>query len=282
MLKNASCNGKWQMEDGKAQRQPLFSIYHLPFSIQAVVSQRPVRAAYEEDRVLASGAQMDERIRPLVEKIWNYHRLHHELSHADAILGLCSHDTVVAERAAQLFLDGWAPLLIFAGGLGVITRHLWSEPEADQFARIAIGMGVPEDRILIENRSTNTGENVLFTRRMLAARGIEPHRFILVQKPYMERRTYATFRKMWPGPEAIVTSPQISLDDYLARYSHETFSPDDVISIMVGDLQRIRVYPEKGFQIPQEIPPDVWASYEELVRAGYNRHLIAEAPEAGR
>lgn len=221
---------------------------------------------------------MDERIRPLVEKIWNYHQLHHDLSHADAILALCSHDTIVAERAAELFLEGWAPLLIFAGGLGVITKHLWSEPEADQFARIAIGMGVPERCILTENRSTNTGENVRFTREMLAARGITPRKFILVQKPYMERRTFATFRKFWPEPEIIVTSPRMALDDYLARYSHEKLSPDDVISIMVGDLQRIRLYPEKGFQIPQEIPADVWAAYEELVRAGYDRNLVAEAP----
>ena len=220
---------------------------------------------------------MDERIRPLVEKIWRYHQLNHELSHADAILALCSHDTIVAERAAQLFLDGWAPLLIFAGGLGVITRHLWSEPEADQFARIAIGLGVPADRILTENRSTNTGENVRFTRQMLADRGIDLRKFILVQKPYMERRTYATFRKFWPEPEIVVTSPRISLDEYLGRYSHETFSPDDVISIMVGDLQRIRLYPEKGFQIPQEIPDDVWDAFIALVDAGYDRHLIADA-----
>lgn len=220
---------------------------------------------------------MDERIRPLVEKIWHYHQLHHELSRADAILALCSHDTVVAERAAQLFLEGWAPLLVFAGGLGAITKHLWSEPEADQFARIAVRLGVPEGCILTENRSTNTGENVLFTRRMLTGRGIEPRTLILVQKPYMERRTYATFRNFWPEPEVFVTSPRFSLDEYLTRCSHETLAPDDVISIMVGDLQRIRLYPDKGFQIPQEIPDEVWAAYEELVRAGYDRHLIANA-----
>jgi uncharacterized SAM-binding protein YcdF (DUF218 family) len=75
---------------------------------------------------------------------------------------------------------------------------MWSEPEAELFARIAEGMGVPPDRIIVENRSTNTGENVLFTRRLLAEMGVEPESFILVQKPYMERRTYATFRKLWP------------------------------------------------------------------------------------
>lgn len=217
---------------------------------------------------------MDPRIRPLVERIWNYHQLNHELARADAIVALCSHDTVVAERAAQVYLEGWAPLVIFAGGLGAITRHLWSEPEAERFARIAVGLGVPEDRILKETRSTNTGENVLFTRRMLAARGLDLRRFIVVQKPYMERRSYATFRKVWPEADVVVTSPRIPMDEYLARCSHESFTADDVISIMVGDLQRIREYPAKGFQIPQEIPDAVWEAYTALVAAGYDRHLI--------
>src|SRR5688572_3968168 len=61
---------------------------------------------------------IDPRLRPFVERIWNYHRLDHELVSSDAILVLCSHDTSVAEYAAQLFLDTWAPLLIFSGGLG--------------------------------------------------------------------------------------------------------------------------------------------------------------------
>jgi uncharacterized SAM-binding protein YcdF (DUF218 family) len=200
--------------------------------------------------------------------------MNQRLVKADAILVLCSYDKRVAERGAQLYLEGWAPLLIFSGGLGSITRGMWSEPEADQFARVARGMGVPEERILIENESTNTGENVLFTKRLLAERGLDPERLILVQKPYMERRSYATFMKFWPEKEAVVTSPRASFDEYLSEYSNPDLSAADVISIMVGDLQRIRLYPAKGFQIPQEIPAEVWAAYEELVAAGYDKHLV--------
>jgi uncharacterized SAM-binding protein YcdF (DUF218 family) len=217
---------------------------------------------------------MHERLRPQIERIWNYHHMNHALANADVIVVLCSHDTIVAERGAELFLEGWAPLLVFSGGLGAITRNLWKDPEANRFARIAMRMGVPEDRILVENRSTNTGENVQFTRDLLAARGLDPSSFILVQKPYMERRTFATFNKVWPGKSVRVTSPQLSLDEYLARYSHNSLSADDVISIMVGDLQRIREYPSRGFQIPQHIPADVWQAYEDLVKAGYDRHLL--------
>src|SRR5437879_6538844 len=141
---------------------------------------------------------MDDRIRALARKVWDYHHVDHQLSHGDVILVLCSHDKVVAARGAELFLEGWAPLLIFAGGLGAITRHLWREPEADQFASIAIGMGVPKDRILVENRSTNTGENVRFTKQLLAERGLAPDRFIRVQKTYQRRPRSATVEKWRP------------------------------------------------------------------------------------
>jgi len=222
------------------------------------------------DRVLRDG-----RIRALAETIWDYHRLNHQLTPADAILVLCSHDTVVARRGAELFLQHWAPLLIFAGGFGSITRRFWREPEADRFAQIAIAMGVPAECVLTENRSTNTGENILFTKQLLAARRLDPQKFIVVQKPYMERRSYATFKKIWPEKDLVVTSPPAaSFADYLGDGSHRELTADDVLSIMVGDLQRIRVYAEKGFQIHQDIPDDVWHAYEELVRAGYDRHLI--------
>ena len=217
---------------------------------------------------------MDHRARILAEKIWHYHQMKHQLEKADAILVLCSHDKKVAETGARLFLEGWAPLLIFAGGLGSITKDIWTQPEAGQFAEIAIGMGVPRDKILIENRSSNTGENIIFTKQLLAEKHIDPQRFILVQKPYMERRSFATFKKMWPEKEVIVTSPRVSFDEYLSEYANEKLSQDDVISIMVGDLQRIKLYALKGFQIHQEIPVDVWSAYEELVKAGYDQRLV--------
>jgi uncharacterized SAM-binding protein YcdF (DUF218 family) len=213
-------------------------------------------------------------IRALAEKIWNYHRMNHELAPADAILVLCSHDERVADRGAQLFLEGFAPLLIFSGGRGAITSRLWDEPEAERFARIAISLGVPAERVVIEPNSTNTGENVRFTRQLLAEEGIDPQSFIVVQKPYMERRSYATFLQYWPGKHVVVTSPQASFDDYLAQYTHTSLTPDDVVAIMLGDLQRIRFYPELGYQIAQEIPADVWDAFEQLVEAGYDKYLV--------
>jgi uncharacterized SAM-binding protein YcdF (DUF218 family) len=217
---------------------------------------------------------MDLQIQALAETLWDYHLMKHEIAAADAIFVLCSHDERVAERAAQLFYEGWAPLVIFSGGQGSITRTLWNEPEAERFARIAVELGVPRECILIEAQSTNTGENIEFTKRLLSERRIDLQKFILVQKPYMERRAFATFRKLWPEKDLIVTSPQVSFREYVDAYASRALSAADVVSIMVGDLQRIKIYPARGYQIAQEIPDEVWSAFEELVRAGYDKYLI--------
>jgi hypothetical protein len=86
----------------------------------------------------------------------------------------------------------------------------------------------------------------------------------------MERRAYTTFMKQWPGKEIRMASPPLGWDDY----PNALLTKDIILPLMVGDLQRIRVYPEKGFQIPQEIPDPVWAAYEELVRRGFTGHLV--------
>lgn len=215
---------------------------------------------------------MFAEINSLAKTIWNYHVLNQALKKADCILALGSNDLRVAERAAQLFLDGWAPLLIFSGGAGRLTEGMWGKSEAEMFADIAIKMGIPSSAILVESKSTNTGENVQFTKKLLAGKGINPESFILVQKPYMERRTYATFKKVWPEKEFIVTSPQILFE----KYPNELLSRELIINIMVGDLQRIKEYPARGFQIPQPIPPEVWRAFEKLVAAGYTHHLIKD------
>jgi uncharacterized SAM-binding protein YcdF (DUF218 family) len=209
----------------------------------------------------------------LAKIVWDYHHMNTPLQKADCIFVLGSHDTRVAERGAEIYLQGWAPLLIFSGGLGRLTKDLWSETEAGLFAKIALQKGVPEKDILVENRSTNTGENVLFTRQLLKEKGLDPQSFILVQKPYMERRTYATFQKQWPGKTVYVTSPQIPLEGYPTAEA----PLEQVINVMVGDLQRIRVYAGKGFQIHQDIPDEVWTAYEQLVALGFNKQLIKEA-----
>lgn len=215
---------------------------------------------------------INEETLRLAKKLWDYHHVNHTVEKAEFILVLGSHDLRVADRAAELYFEGWAPMIIFSGGLGNFTKEIWTETEADQFAAIAIKMGVPKESILVENKSTNTGENILFTQQLLAQKNIDPQSFIVVQKPYMERRSYATFKKHWPDKKLIVTSPQISFEDYPT----EEIPLERVMNIMVGDLQRIIIYPAKGFQVYQEVPPDVRNAYEQLIALGFNKHMMRE------
>jgi len=213
-----------------------------------------------------------EEIDNLAQTIWDYHHVNHQLKKADCLFVLGSHDTRVAEYAADLFLQGYAPYIIFSGDRGSLTARIFEKPEAEIFADIALAKGVPKDKIIIENKSTNTGENVQFTREILKQRGFDFNSFILVQKPYMERRTYATFKKIWPEKDFIVTSPPL---DFF-NYPNDKISQARVINVMVGDLQRIKIYPERGFQIFQEIPDNVWEAYKKLVEYGFTDHLVKE------
>lgn len=204
--------------------------------------------------------------------IWEYMQLNQQLHKADAIFVLCSLDTRVAEYAAKLYLDGYAKTVIISGGVGELTKNRFTKPEAEVFADIIASTGVPVNDIILESASTNTGENIRFTYDLLKTLDRKFSSFILVQKPYMERRTFATFKKQWPEPETEiqVASPRISYENYFTQDQ----SKELVINIMVGDLQRIREYPKLGYQTEQIIPENVRHAYEQLVAAGFTKHLI--------
>ncbi|KAL1870180.1 hypothetical protein Daus18300_005244 [Diaporthe australafricana] len=201
--------------------------------------------------------------------LYNYHRLNMPIQQSpDVILTLCSFDLRVAHRAVDLFDRRKLQYLIFSGGYGNRTVNVFTKPEAEVFADIALMRGVPRERILLEKESTNTGENVRFTYKLLNTMGLRPREIVLVQSAYMERRTYATFMKQWPDNTVrfSVTSPQLRFDEYPC----EAVPRDLFVTVMVETLLRIKNYPEKGFQITQEIPDNVWKAVKRLIAAGYN------------
>ncbi|PSU72977.1 hypothetical protein C9J22_03280 [Photobacterium phosphoreum] len=206
--------------------------------------------------------------------VWDYHLLHQPLVKSDCLFVLCSNDIRVAEHAAQLFLQGYAPYIVFSGNVGDITQGLFTCSEAEHFANIARGMGVPNDCIYIEPLATNTGDNIIKTRVLLDAKQLNPQRFILVQKPFMERRTLATFEKQWPNKSALVTSPPLMFDEF----ANDVISYGDLVNVMVGDLQRIRYYPALGFLTEQAMPQSVWQAYQYLVAVGFDDHLSPDLP----
>jgi hypothetical protein len=213
---------------------------------------------------------MKSKILKDARTLWDYLKLNQPLHKADCLLVMGSHDLRVAEYGAQLFIDGWAPMMVCSGGLGNQTRTLWDEPEARKFAKIARQMGVPEEKILLEEKSTNTGENIIFSRQLLQSKSINPLSILLVHKPYMERRAMATFQKLWPDKKAWVSSPPLIMEEY----PNEDICMEEMINIMVGDFQRILIYPQKGFQNEQLQTEEANISFRSLVKQGFSKHLI--------
>jgi uncharacterized SAM-binding protein YcdF (DUF218 family) len=180
----------------------------------------------------------------------------------------------VPEYVARLYQRGLAPFILISGkhaSAGLQTTN-WGMTEAEKFTEVMVANGVPPDKIILENESVNSGENVRFSYELLKRMGRIPRKIILAQKPTMERRAYATFRNFWPEEEyeLIVTSPPFSYEEYVGPIVDR----ETMIHIMVGDLQRIKLYPAMGFQIPLEIPAVVWDAYEKLVAAGFDKHLV--------
>ncbi len=202
--------------------------------------------------------------------LWEYLILNHHLQKSDVVIAMGSHDLRVAAYAAQLVLEGWAPLLICSGGFGRLTSGIWQESEAARFTSAAVAKGLSPEKIFQEDHSTNTGENLLFSKSLCKKQGIPTSTVLLIHKPYMERRVWAAMQKIWPEPKTAVSSPPLTFE----AYPTEDIPLEHVIHIMAGDFQRILVYPEKGFTIPQPVPDEVMDAFDLLVLNGFTQHLI--------
>lgn len=202
--------------------------------------------------------------------IWDFHQLHHELVRCDVAIGLGSHDLGVATYAAKLYHRGLFTTLVFSGATSPTTAARFPRGEAVHYRDEAIALGVPESAILIEPQAANTGENIAFSRERLHDAGIEPASVLLISKPYMQRRAYATCRKVWPEVQPVCASEPLTYEEYLASIGNEHF----VIDMLVGDLNRVMDYPQLGFAIDQDVPVDVTDAYERLIKNGYDSRLI--------
>ena len=208
-----------------------------------------------------------------LQTVWDYLGMHQTPEQADVIVGFGNFNTNIARRAAELYRQGLAPVVLFTGGLGRNTEGLLPEPEAVRFARVAMECGVPEKAILLEPESTNTAENILFTRRLLENRGIVHKRILGVHQPFMERRITAAMGVYWPEQAFRVTSPQVSISDYLADAKKQGVTENAAVSVIVGDFQRMDLYAKKGYQTPQYIPPEAWEAFHKLVAMGFDKQL---------
>ena len=196
----------------------------------------------------------------LINVLWRYLALEHPLKKADYLLVLGSNDVRIAEYAASLFLQGWVKQVLFSGAFGRLSQGQFSQPEAHIFADIATQKGVPQSAIIIEPRASNTGENIQFCQQLLNTKGLPASSALILTKPYMQRRAYATCKKQWPAL-AVSSAPHAFTEQ---TYPNKIITRQIIIEALLGEIQRIMGYPSKGFMAEQNIPEAVMAAYKKL------------------
>ncbi|MFE5160008.1 YdcF family protein [Streptomyces sp. NPDC056697] len=204
------------------------------------------------------------------ELIWDYHQMRHELRPCSVGIGLGSHDLGVASHTVGLYRQGLFPVMVFTGSNSPTTKERFPRGEAVHYREHALELGVPKEAVLVEPKAANTGQNAVFSRQVLAEAGIVPESVLVVCKPYEERRSYATFKKVWPEVDVVCASEPVGL----AAYAEGIGDAKLVVDMLVGALQRVMVYPEPGFTILQEVPEDVVGAFRRLADSGFDSRLL--------
>ncbi|TSB17687.1 YdcF family protein [Streptomyces benahoarensis] len=201
--------------------------------------------------------------------LWDFQQMRHEAKPCSVAIGLGSHDLGVADATVDLYRRGMAPLIVFTGATSRTTEARMPRGEAVHYRERALELGVPASAVLVETRARNTGENIRFSRALLEEAGVPVSSVLLVSKPYEERRAYATARKLWPEVEVISASLPLAFEGYVDSIQDARL----VIDMLVGAMQRLLVYPEKGFIVSQPVPEEVRAAYDRLCEAGFTSRL---------
>ncbi len=81
------------------------------------------------------------------------------------------------QHAIALYQAGYAPYLIFCGGLGGNPPT-----EAEVMRRLATSAGIPASAMILEDQSHSTEESLRNAKALMAARGL--HRAIIVSDPF--------------------------------------------------------------------------------------------------
>jgi len=189
----------------------------------------------------------------------------------DAIMGFGVFDLRLPVFCGELYTRGLAPRIIFTGGVGAGSGRL-DRPEADawQAALRDRYPDIPDAHVILENRSTNTAENIAFTADLLArahpdlAFGRGLRRLIVVASPSRLRRVALTLRHARPDLLVVRQLPPVSLEAEWAAYGLQGI---DYLAHLTGELDRLGSYPARGWIAAEPLPPEIAAAHTILSAA---------------
>jgi len=143
----------------------------------------------------------------------------------------------LAARAAELYRQGMAGIILISGGH---NPKIPDQPsEAAFLKQTAIRAGVPEDRILCEEKATNTFENALFSHDILKLHNISPRKIILVCKAFHARRALLTYQKTFPKDTRFLVSP---VTDNNGITKNNWFTDQAYIDKVMLEVEKIGIY----------------------------------------
>lgn len=206
----------------------------------------------------------------LAQKMYDYGKLGQTLQPVDAIIALGNMDIRIAEKAAELWHQGLAPIVVASGGVGRLTPKDWKGSEAAKFAEVMYSAGVPHEAVIVEDQSTNLPENIQLSLNALKATGKVARCLILVTLPFAERRILGLCKKQFSDVEVLMSSPDITYTEF----PNEVISKEEALNLIAGELDRLHKFPAKGFSVPEEVPNDILEATASLMEEGFNKYQV--------
>lgn len=207
--------------------------------------------------------------------IWNYMKLNQSIQPCDIILGCGCSNLDIPVKCAALFKAGYGKKILFSGGSGKVTKDSFQKLEAEVYRDIAIAQGVSSDEILLETKSTNTGDNFRFSRDILER--YHTKSVLVVHFPTSELRTLATAKKILPSFQIFITSPDLDFNQFIFRLRKDVSFFHREVSLLVGNIQRLIIYPQLGWQEKVLVPEEMIRAYYFLKSKGFDDYIYSSS-----
>lgn len=169
----------------------------------------------------------------------------HPPEKADVILVPGSDTEALGQKAAQLWKEGFAPVILVSGKYSIMKNGFTVPPElaqkypeqyeteADFLGAVMEKSGGPKEAVWKEKTATYTYENAIASRRMTKERHLEVKRAILCCKPSHARRCLLYYQLLFPETEFLICPCEYELT------AENWYQTENGIDTVLGEAERL-------------------------------------------
>lgn len=217
----------------------------------------------------------------------------HNIQQVDLLIILGNCIPFISIEAAKAYKEGIAKKLLIAGGIGHVTQVLrdninkkypdfntFKKPEADIIAKLLEEeCGIKIEEIMIDNKSTNCGENTKNALKVIKENKYRPKTVLLMQDPTMQQRIDACFKKEWKDEDVKFINyaafiPYVKEANGKIEFVNDNlwgmWKMEHFLSLVLGEIPRLLDNKDgygpngKDFIVHVEIPDSVLKAYDRL------------------